>query len=228
MTYEAPPRPRPELSFKHINDRHLPDKAIDVIDEAGAADSIPPEEPQGTSSTRTRSSWSSARSRASPRRRCRPRRASSSSARTRAQEGHHGQDHAIEQLASVIKLQRRPRHGERPIGSFLFAGPTGVGKTELAKQLAKIPGVELLRYDMSEYMEKHTVSRLIGAPPGYVGFDPGRAVDRRGAEEPARGGHARRDREGAPGSLQRAPAGDGSRHLTDNTGRKADFRNVVR
>jgi len=155
-----------DLAFKHINDRHLPDKAIDVIDEAGAADSILPEE------RRKRVVDVHDVERVVSRIARIPEKTVSVSAREQLerlgpelQKVIYGQDQAIEQLASVIKLQRSGLgHGERPIGSFLFAGPTGVGKTELAKQLARILGVELLRYDMSEYMEKHTVSRLIGAP----------------------------------------------------------------
>ena len=101
---------------------------------------------------------------------------------------------------------------DKPIGSFLFSGPTGVGKTEVAKQLAFILGIELIRFDMSEYMERHAVSRLIGAPPGYVGFDQGGLLTEAISEEAARGAAARRDREGAPGRLQRAAAGHGPRH----------------
>src|SRR5690606_36102023 len=161
-----------ELSAKHINDRHLPDKAIDVIDEAGAADSIRPE-----ASRKHRVDAHDIEVVVSKIARI-PEKTVSVSAREQLERLEpelkkviYGQDHAIEQLASVIKLQRSGLgHGERPIGSFLFAGPTGVGKTELANQLARIMGVELLRYDMSEYMEKHTVSRLVGAPPGYGGF----------------------------------------------------------
>ena len=114
---------------------------------------------------------------------------------------------------SAIKLARAGLGApEKPIGSFLFAGPTGVGKTELAKQLAAALGVEFLRFDMSEYMEKHTVSRLIGAPPGYVGFDQGGLLTDAIRKHAARGAAARRDREGAPGPLQHPAPGDGPRH----------------
>ena len=106
-----------------------------------------------------------------------------------------GQDEAIEQLAAAIKLSRAGlREPEKPIGSYLFAGPTGVGKTEAAKQLGFALGVELIRFDMSEYMERHTVSRLIGAPPGYVGFDQGRSTDRRRRSTSAFGIAAGRNR----------------------------------
>ena len=124
-----------------------------------------------------------------------------------------GQDKALEVLAAAVKMARSGLgRGDKPIGSFLFSGPTGVGKTEAAKQLAYIMGIELIRFDMSEYMERHAVSRLIGAPPGYVGFDQGGLLTEAVTQEAARGAAARRDREGAPGHLQRAAAGDGPRH----------------
>ena len=124
-----------------------------------------------------------------------------------------GQDRAIDELATAIKLSRAGlRPPDKPIGSYLFTGPTGVGKTEVAKQLAKTMGIELIRFDMSEYMERHTVSRLIGAPPGYVGYDRGGLLDRGRREDPARRALARRNRKGAPRRLQRAAAGDGPRH----------------
>ena len=123
-----------------------------------------------------------------------------------------GQDRAIEALASAIKLARAGlREPEKPIGCYMFSGPTGVGKTEVAKQLAKLLGVELLRFDMSEYMERHTVSRLIGAPPGYVGFDQGGLLDRRHRPASPFGAAARRDREGASGPVQHPVADHGSR-----------------
>ena len=123
-----------------------------------------------------------------------------------------GQDDAIGALASAIKLSRAGlRDPVKPIGCYLFAGPTGVGKTEVAKQLAKVMGIELIRFDMSEYMERHAVSRLIGAPPGYVGFDQGGLLDRCDRPAPPRRAAARRDREGAPGCLQHPAAGDGLR-----------------
>ena len=124
-----------------------------------------------------------------------------------------GQDKALEVLAAAVKMARSGLgKGDKPIGSFLFSGPTGVGKTEAAKQLAYIMGIELIRFDMSEYMERHAVSRLIGAPPGYVGFDQGGLLTEAITQEAARGAAARRNREGAPGHLQRAAAGDGPRH----------------
>ena len=164
-----------ELSHRYIHDRKLPDKAIDVIDESGAAQMLLPEgkrkktlglkEIEATIATMARIP---------------PKTVSKDDAEvlehltTTLQRVVYGQDDAIKQLSAAIKLARAGlRDTEKPIGSYLFSGPTGVGKTEVAKQLAKTLGVELLRFDMSEYMERHTVSRLIGAPPGYVGFDQG-------------------------------------------------------
>ena len=164
-----------ELSARYINDRKLPDKAIDVIDETGASQMLLPEnrrkktigikEIEATIATMARIP---------------PKTVSKDDAEVLAhlqdtlKRVVYGQDKAIDALTSAIKLARAGlRDAEKPIGSYLFAGPTGVGKTEVAKQLATSLGVELLRFDMSEYMERHTVSRLIGAPPGYVGFDQG-------------------------------------------------------
>ena len=164
-----------ELSARYINDRKLPDKAIDVIDETGASQMLVPEnrrkktigvkEIEATIATMARIP---------------PKTVSKDDAEVLAnlemslKRVVYGQDKAIEALTSSIKLARAGlRDPEKPIGSYLFAGPTGVGKTEVARQLAATLGVELLRFDMSEYMERHTVSRLIGAPPGYVGFDQG-------------------------------------------------------
>jgi len=164
-----------ELSAKYIHDRKLPDKAIDVIDETGASQMLVPEakrkkkigvrEVEATVATMARIP---------------PKTISKSDAEVLVNIDKDlkrlvfGQDKAIEALSSAIKLSRAGlREPEKPIGCYLFSGPTGVGKTEVAKQLAGLMGVELLRFDMSEYMEKHTVSRLIGAPPGYVGFDQG-------------------------------------------------------
>jgi ATP-dependent Clp protease ATP-binding subunit ClpA len=164
-----------ELSHRYIHDRKLPDKAIDVIDESGAAQMLLPEgkrkktlglkEIEATIATMARIP---------------PKTVSKDDAEvlehltTSLQRVVYGQDDAIKQLSAAIKLARAGlRDTEKPIGAYLFSGPTGVGKTEVARQLASTLGVELLRFDMSEYMERHTVSRLIGAPPGYVGFDQG-------------------------------------------------------
>ncbi|MFN0217769.1 MAG: ATP-dependent Clp protease ATP-binding subunit ClpA [Hyphomicrobium sp.] len=164
-----------ELSAKYIHDRKLPDKAIDVIDETGASQMLVPEGKRKKKITTKEIEATVATMARIP-----PKTVTKSDAEVMANLGRDlkrlvfGQDAAIEALTSAIKLARAGlREPEKPIGSYLFSGPTGVGKTEVAKQLAALMGVELLRFDMSEYMEKHTVSRLIGAPPGYVGFDQG-------------------------------------------------------
>ncbi|KPN64306.1 ATP-dependent Clp protease ATP-binding subunit ClpA [Aliiroseovarius crassostreae] len=164
-----------ELSDRYVNDRKLPDKAIDVIDEAGAAQHLLPKDKRKTSIGVTEIEAVVAKIARIP-----PKTVSKDDAETlrdlekSLKRVVFGQDKAIEALSSAIKLARAGlREPEKPIGNYLFAGPTGVGKTEVAKQLADNLGVELLRFDMSEYMEKHAVSRLIGAPPGYVGFDQG-------------------------------------------------------
>ncbi|MEM6679090.1 MAG: ATP-dependent Clp protease ATP-binding subunit ClpA [Pseudomonadota bacterium] len=164
-----------ELAARYINDRKLPDKAIDVIDEAGAAQHLVPQAKRRKTITPKEIEGVVSKIARIP-----PKTVSKTDAEAlRDLDGNlkrvvFGQDSAIEALASAIKLSRAGlREPEKPIGSYLFAGPTGVGKTEVAKQLADILGVEMLRFDMSEYMEPHSVSRLIGAPPGYVGFDQG-------------------------------------------------------
>ncbi len=164
-----------ELSARYINDRKLPDKAIDVVDETGAAQMLVPENKR-----RKTISVKEIEATIATMARIPPKTVSSDDEKVLANLDAelktvvYGQDTAIEALASSIKLARAGlREPEKPIGCYLFSGPTGVGKTEVAKQLASSLGVELLRFDMSEYMERHTVSRLIGAPPGYVGFDQG-------------------------------------------------------
>ncbi len=164
-----------ELSAKYIHDRKLPDKAIDVIDETGASQMLVPEEKRKKKIGITEIEATIATMARIP-----PKTVSKSDAEVMSnlekdlKRVVFGQDAAITALSSAIKLARAGlREPEKPIGSYLFSGPTGVGKTEVAKQLANLMGIELLRFDMSEYMEKHTVSRLIGAPPGYVGFDQG-------------------------------------------------------
>ncbi|HSC65348.1 MAG TPA: AAA family ATPase, partial [Caldimonas sp.] len=164
-----------ELSAKFINDRHLPDKAIDVIDEAGAAQRILPKNKQKKTINRLEVEEIVAKiARIPPASVTSDDRSKLKTLDRDLKSVVFGQDPAIDALASAIKMARsglgRP---DKPIGSFLFSGPTGVGKTEVAKQLAFVLGVDLIRFDMSEYMERHAVSRLIGAPPGYVGFDQG-------------------------------------------------------
>ncbi len=164
-----------DLSARYISDRKLPDKAIDVIDEVGAAQMLlPPSKRKKTLNVRDVESVISKIARIPPKTVSRDDKAALRTLERDLKTLVFGQDKAIEALANAIKLARAGlREPEKPIGNYLFSGPTGVGKTEVARQLARILGVELTRFDMSEYMERHSVSRLIGAPPGYVGFDQG-------------------------------------------------------
>ena len=164
-----------ELSAKYINDRKLPDKAIDVIDEVGAAQMLLPENRRRkTISVKDIENVVAKIARIPPKTVSKDDKASLANLDGELKEVVFGQDQAIEALATALKMSRAGlRELEKPIGSYLFSGPTGVGKTEVARQLAKIMGMEMVRFDMSEYMERHTISRLIGAPPGYVGFDQG-------------------------------------------------------
>ncbi len=218
-----------ELSMRHINDRHLPDKAIDVIDEAGASLRLQPESERGNRVTVDMVENVIAKMARIPAKSV----SSSDRDALRTLERDlkltiFGQDQAIEALGSAIKMSRSGlREEDKPIGSFLFAGPTGVGKTEVTRQLALCMGVELIRFDMSEYMERHAVSRLIGAPPGYVGFDQGGLLTEAVTKNP----HAvvlldeieKAHPEVFNLLLQVMDHGT----LTDNNGRKADFRNVI-
>ena len=218
-----------ELSAKYINDRHLPDKAIDVIDEAGAAQRIAPKSKQKKTIGKPEIEEIIAKIARIP-----ARNVSSddrNALRTLDRDLKSvvfGQDKAIEALSSAIKMARSGLgNTAKPIGSFLFSGPTGVGKTEVAKQLAFILGVELIRFDMSEYMERHAVSRLIGAPPGYVGFDQGGLMTEAITKHPYSVLLLDEIEKAHPDVynvlLQVMDHGT----LTDNNGRKADFRNVV-
>ncbi len=218
-----------ELSARHINDRHLPDKAIDVMDEAGANLRLQPVGERGEIVTVEMVENIVAKMARIP--------AKSVSASDRdtlrtldrdLKLTIFGQNRAIEALSGAIKMSRSGlREEDKPIGAFLFAGPTGVGKTEVTRQLALLMGVELIRFDMSEYMERHTVSRLIGAPPGYVGFDQGGLLTEAVNKNP----HAvvlldeieKAHPEVFNLLLQVMDHGT----LTDNNGRKADFRNVI-
>ena len=217
-----------ELSAKYINDRHLPDKAIDVIDEAGAAQRIAPKSKQKKTIGKSEIEEIIAKIARIP-----ARNVSSddrNALRTLDRDLKSvvfGQDKAIEALSSAIKMARSGLgNTAKPIGSFLFSGPTGVGKTEVAKQLAFILGVELIRFDMSEYMERHAVSRLIGAPPGYVGFDQGGLMTEAITKHPYSVLLLDEIEKAHPDVynvlLQVMDHGT----LTDNNGRKADFRNV--
>ncbi|NLZ12202.1 MAG: ATP-dependent Clp protease ATP-binding subunit ClpA [Alcaligenaceae bacterium] len=218
-----------ELSARHINDRFLPDKAIDVIDEAGAAKRLLPKSKQKKTIGKAEIEATVAKIARIP-----PQNVSSDDRNKLATLERDlktvvfGQDAAIEALAAAIKMARsglgRP---DKPIGSFLFSGPTGVGKTEVARQLAFTLGVELLRFDMSEYMERHAVSRLIGAPPGYVGFDQGGLLTEAVTKQPHCVLLLDEIEKAHPDVynilLQVMDHGT----LTDNNGRKADFRNVI-
>ena len=203
-----------ELSARFINDRHLPDKAIDVIDEAGAAQKILPKSKQKKVISKTEIEEIVAKIARIPAKNV------TSDDRNALQTLDRdlknvvfGQNQAIDALVAAIRMARSGLGNPRkPIGNFLFSGPTGVGKTEVARQLAYCLGVELIRFDMSEYMERHAVSRLIGAPPGYVGFDQGGQLTEAITKHPYSVRAARRDREGASGHLQHPAAGDGPRH----------------
>ncbi|MEO8381754.1 MAG: ATP-dependent Clp protease ATP-binding subunit ClpA [Acidobacteriota bacterium] len=231
-----------ELSAKYIHDRHLPDKAIDVLDEAGArarmlrvapaaaelpttGDRQPATEIIGVHEIET---VVSKMAKIPPRTI-----AVSEKDRLRQLEADlrrliYGQDHAIQQIVSAIKLSRSGLgNPDKPIGSFLFSGPTGVGKTELAKQLAASLGVEFIRFDMSEYMEPHTVSRLIGAPPGYVGFDQGGLLTDAITKTPYAVLVLDEIEKAHPNLFSILLQVMDHATLTDNNGKKADFRNVI-
>ena len=218
-----------ELSARHINDRHLPDKAIDVIDEAGARLRLKPEAERPGEVTVEQIEDVVARIARIP-----PKTVSSSDRDVlRNLERNlklviYGQDRAIETLAAAIKMSRSGLGDQRkPVGSFLFAGPTGVGKTEVTRQLALVLGVELVRFDMSEYMERHTVSRLIGAPPGYVGFDQGGLLTEAITKHPHCVLLLDEVEKAHPDVFNLLLQVMDHGTLTDNNGRKADFRHVV-
>src|SRR6266404_5736678 len=230
VTYtRAAVRAAAELSAKHINDRHLPDKAIDVIDEAGAIIQMAPSESR-QKVVRVKDIEHVVATIAKI-----PPRSVSVSDRERLETLERdltlsvfGQDEAITTLASAIKLSRAGLgHPEKPVGSFLFAGPTGVGKTEVAKQLASVLGIGFLRYDMSEYMEAHTVSRLIGAPPGYVGFDQGGLLTDAVRKTPHAVLLLDEIEKAHPNLFNILLQVMDHATLTDNNGRQADFRNVI-
>ena len=218
-----------ELSAKYINERHLPDKAIDVIDEAGASQRLLP-----TSKRKKTINVADIELIVSKMARIPPQNVSSSDKETLKNLDRNlkmlvfGQDQSIDALTSAIRLSRSGLANEnKPVGSFLFAGPTGVGKTEVTKQLAKCMGVEFIRFDMSEYVERHAVSRLIGAPPGYVGFEQGGLLTEAVIKNPHAVVLLDEIEKAHPDIynilLQVMDHGT----LTDNNGRKADFRNVV-
>ena len=218
-----------ELSARFINDRHLPDKAIDVIDEAGAAQRILPKSKQKRVISKHEIEEIIAKIARIP-----PQSVSSTD-RSKLQNLDRdlkavvfGQDRAIDALAASIKMARSGLgNPQKPIGCFLFSGPTGVGKTEVARQLAYTMGVELIRFDMSEYMERHAVSRLIGAPPGYVGFDQGGLLTEQIAKHPYSVVLLDEIEKAHPDIFNILLQVMDHGTLTDNNGRKADFRNTV-
>jgi len=218
-----------ELSARYINDRHLPDKAIDVIDEAGATQQLLPVSKRKKTITVTEVENVIAKMARIP-----PKSISASDKEALRNLDRdlklvvYGQDAAIEALSTAIKMGRAGLgHAQKPIGSFLFAGPTGVGKTEVSRQLAKILGIELIRFDMSEYMERHTVSRLIGAPPGYVGFDQGGLLTEAVNKHPHAVLLLDEIEKAHPDVYNLLLQVMDHGTLTDNNGRKADFRNVT-
>ena len=218
-----------ELSAKYINDRHLPDKAIDVIDEAGAAQRILPKNKQKKTITRSEVEDIVAKiARIPPAAVSSDDRSKLKSLDRDLKSVVFGQEPAIDALAAAIKMARsglgKP---DKPIGSFLFSGPTGVGKTEVAKQLAYILGIELIRFDMSEYMERHAVSRLIGAPPGYVGFDQGGLLTEAVTKKPHAVLLLDEIEKAHPDVFNVLLQVMDHGSLTDNNGRKADFRNII-
>jgi ATP-dependent Clp protease ATP-binding subunit ClpA len=218
-----------ELAARHINDRHMPDKAIDVVDEAGANLRLQPVENRATSVTVTQIENVVARIARIP-----PKNVSLSDRDVLKNLERNlkltifGQDKAIEALSSAIKMSRSGLGDQRkPVGSFLFSGPTGVGKTEVTRQLAIAMGVEFVRFDMSEYMERHTVSRLIGAPPGYVGFDQGGLLTEAIAKHPHCVLLLDEIEKAHPDVFNLLLQVMDHGTLTDNNGRKADFRHVI-
>jgi ATP-dependent Clp protease ATP-binding subunit ClpA len=218
-----------ELSAKYINDRHLPDKAIDVIDEAGAHVQLMP-----ASRRKKQVGVAEIENIVAKIARIPPRSVSATdteSLKTLTRDLQmvvFGQDEAIEALAAAIRMNRSGLgHEEKPVGSFLFAGPTGVGKTEVTRQLARILGLELIRFDMSEYMERHTVSRLIGAPPGYVGFDQGGLLTEEITKHPHSVLLLDEIEKAHPDVFNLLLQVMDHGALTDNNGRKSDFRNVI-
>jgi len=218
-----------ELSERYINDKHLPDKAIDVIDEAGANQILQP-----ASKRKKTIGVKDIEAIVAKIARIPAKSVSSDDKETlRSLDNNlklviYGQDDAVDSLSSAIKLSRSGLgNTEKPIGSFLFAGPTGVGKTEVTRQLARILGIELIRFDMSEYMEQHTVSRLIGAPPGYVGFDQGGLLTEAVNKNPHAVLLLDEIEKAHPDVFNLLLQVMDHGTLTDNNGRKADFRNVI-
>jgi len=218
-----------ELSARYINDRHLPDKAIDVIDEAGAAQRIAPKAKQKKIIGKPEIEEIIAKiARIPPRSVSTDDRSALANLDRDLKAVVFGQDQAIDALAAAIKMARSGLgNPQKPIGNFLFSGPTGVGKTEVARQLAYCMGIELIRFDMSEYMERHAVSRLIGAPPGYVGFEQGGLLTEQITKKPYSVLLLDEIEKAHPDIFNILLQVMDHGTLTDNNGRKADFRNVV-
>ena len=218
-----------ELANRHVNDRHMPDKAIDVIDEAGANCRLQPEDQRPEIvDVELIENIVARMARIPPKNVFASDRDVLRNIERDLKLVIFGQDHAINALASAIKMARSGLGDEqRPVGSFLFSGPTGVGKTEVTRQLALITGVELVRFDMSEYMERHTVSRLIGAPPGYVGFDQGGLLTEAITKHPHSVLLFDEVEKAHPEIFNLLLQVMDHGTLTDNNGRKADFRNVT-
>ncbi len=218
-----------ELSAKYINDRHLPDKAIDVIDEAGASTRLQaPSKRKRTIGVGDIERVVAKIARIPEKKVSRSDNEALKNLTRDLKMVVYGQDEAIDTLASAIRMNRSGLGNEdRPVGAFLFAGPTGVGKTEVTRQLARILGLELIRFDMSEYMERHTVSRLIGAPPGYVGFDQGGLLTEQVTKHPHSVLLLDEVEKAHPDVFNLLLQVMDHGTLTDNNGRKADFRNVT-
>jgi len=218
-----------ELSHRFINDRHLPDKAIDVIDEAGASQQLlPAAKRKKTIGVRDIEDIVAKIARIPPKNVTTSDREALKTLDRDLKSVVFGQGDAIDALVTSIKLARSGLgHPEKPIGSYLFSGPTGVGKTEVTRQLARILGLELIRFDMSEYMERHTISRLIGAPPGYVGFDQGGLLTEAITKQPHSVLLLDEIEKAHPDVFNLLLQVMDHGTLTDNNGRKADFRNVI-
>jgi ATP-dependent Clp protease ATP-binding subunit ClpA len=218
-----------ELSAKYINDRHLPDKAIDVIDEAGAAQRILPVSKRKKTITKAEVEEIVAKiARIPPASVSNDDRSKLKTLERDLKSVVFGQDKALDVLAAAVKMARSGLgRVDKPIGAFLFSGPTGVGKTEAAKQLAHIMGIDLIRFDMSEYMERHAVSRLIGAPPGYVGFDQGGLLTEAISKKPHAVLLLDEIEKAHPDIFNVLLQVFDHGTLTDNNGRKSDFRNII-
>jgi ATP-dependent Clp protease ATP-binding subunit ClpA len=230
VVYSAPSlRLAAELAHKYLTDRHLPDSALDVLDEAGSANRLlPASKRQKTIRTKDIEQVVAQMARVPARSVSLTDKERLSSLERELKLTIYGQDRAVADVVAAIKLARAGlKNPQRPMGAFLFAGPTGVGKTELARQVAKSMGVELLRFDMSEYMEKHTVSRLIGAPPGYVGFDQGGLLTEAVIKNPHAVLVLDEIEKAHPDLFNLLLQVMDHATLTDNNGRKADFRNVL-